>query len=189
MYLYLSALLLFAYRRRRPLIDAFQRRDIWEGCRRTMAVLWSGHGWIWHGNSWFKCITLFEAEHPDVIPGALPENFEVRGRVFEPMWPPQILIVVVHQLFSINDDDAGCCSRTTSVASIQVNWLWQTDLEQTDLNPRVSSQWFLHKVRVWARCFWGSKIFLWLSFSANRRQSVCSRSVVLDPVASQIICS
>ena len=48
-YLYLSALLLFTYRQRKPILDAFHRRDLWEGCRRTMAVLWSGHGWIWHG--------------------------------------------------------------------------------------------------------------------------------------------
>ena len=48
-YLYLSALLLFTYRWRKPLIDAFHRRDIWEGYRKTMAILWSGHGWIWHG--------------------------------------------------------------------------------------------------------------------------------------------
>ena len=60
-YLYLSALLLFVYRRRKPILDAFHHRNIWEGYRRTMAVLWSGHGWIWHGI--FTIITFHSCKY------------------------------------------------------------------------------------------------------------------------------
>lgn len=57
-YLYLSALLLFVYRRRKPIIDAFHQRNIWEGYRQTMAAFWSGHGWIWHGMKLFMMYIL-----------------------------------------------------------------------------------------------------------------------------------
>ena len=49
-YIYLSALLLFVYRRRHSIIDAFHNQTVWEGYRKIIATFWSGHGWIWHGD-------------------------------------------------------------------------------------------------------------------------------------------
>ena len=60
-YLYLAALWLFVYRQRSSIINAFHERDAWEGYRSTVAALWSGHGWIWHGNSTCshsKCLNI-----------------------------------------------------------------------------------------------------------------------------------
>ncbi|CAK8690738.1 unnamed protein product [Clavelina lepadiformis] len=48
LYLYFCALLLFVYRRRHSIMDAFHQ-TAWDGYRQTIAAFWSGHGWIWHG--------------------------------------------------------------------------------------------------------------------------------------------
>ncbi|XP_064486569.1 DGAT1/2-independent enzyme synthesizing storage lipids-like [Ornithodoros turicata] len=46
--LYISILFLHLYRHRLRLRDAYAR-DFWDGARYTLALLWSGHAWIWHG--------------------------------------------------------------------------------------------------------------------------------------------
>ncbi|XP_050030671.1 DGAT1/2-independent enzyme synthesizing storage lipids [Dermacentor andersoni] len=46
--LYISILFLHIYRYRRPLRDAYARH-FWDGARYTLALLWSGHGRVWHG--------------------------------------------------------------------------------------------------------------------------------------------
>uniref|UniRef100_A0A023FD88 Putative phosphate acyltransferase n=1 Tax=Amblyomma cajennense TaxID=34607 RepID=A0A023FD88_AMBCJ len=46
--LYCSILFLHIYRYRRPLRDAYARH-FWDGARYTLALLWSGHGRVWHG--------------------------------------------------------------------------------------------------------------------------------------------
>lgn len=46
--LYFSIIFLHVYRYRRPLRDAYAR-DFWDGARYTLALLWTGHGRVWHG--------------------------------------------------------------------------------------------------------------------------------------------
>lgn len=47
-FIYASALFLHFYRYRHRLREAYQH-DFWDGARNTLAVLWDGQGYIWHG--------------------------------------------------------------------------------------------------------------------------------------------
>lgn len=46
--LYVSIIFLHVYRYRGWLRDAYAR-DFWDGARYTLALLWCGHAWVWHG--------------------------------------------------------------------------------------------------------------------------------------------
>ncbi|XP_068605285.1 DGAT1/2-independent enzyme synthesizing storage lipids [Brachionichthys hirsutus] len=46
--LYLSILFLHVYKRKNQLREAYYN-NLWDGARKTLAVLWDGHGAIWHG--------------------------------------------------------------------------------------------------------------------------------------------
>lgn len=48
-YTYISALLLYLYRRRHKIYEGYHNHSLMEGHKKMMAALWSGHGWIWHG--------------------------------------------------------------------------------------------------------------------------------------------
>ncbi|XP_028987299.1 transmembrane protein 68 isoform X2 [Betta splendens] len=46
--LYLSILFLHVYKRKNQLREAYCN-NLWDGARKTLAMLWDGHGAIWHG--------------------------------------------------------------------------------------------------------------------------------------------
>ncbi|KAI5616920.1 transmembrane protein 68 [Silurus asotus] len=46
--LYLSILFLHVYKRKIQLREAYSN-NLWDGARKTLAMLWDGHGAIWHG--------------------------------------------------------------------------------------------------------------------------------------------
>ncbi|XP_062844054.1 transmembrane protein 68 [Trichomycterus rosablanca] len=46
--LYLSILFLHVYKRKNQLREAYSN-NLWDGARKTLAMLWDGHGAIWHG--------------------------------------------------------------------------------------------------------------------------------------------
>ncbi|XP_029479549.1 DGAT1/2-independent enzyme synthesizing storage lipids-like isoform X2 [Oncorhynchus nerka] len=46
--LYLSILFLHVYKHKNQLREAYSN-NLWDGARKTLATLWDGHGFIWHG--------------------------------------------------------------------------------------------------------------------------------------------
>lgn len=47
-FLYLSILFLHVYKHKNQLREAYAN-NLWDGARKTLATLWDGHGFIWHG--------------------------------------------------------------------------------------------------------------------------------------------
>lgn len=74
--LYLSILFLHVYKRKNQLREAYSN-NLWDGARKTLAMLWDGHGAIWHGYEVYGLEKIPE-EGPALIVyyhGAIPVDY------------------------------------------------------------------------------------------------------------------